>query len=127
MLQARLELAPRLSPDWILSPTRLPIPPLERGLCSIKFSKMLCFSASTDLSKNLTFSQLFLGRVPLERGLNLLYCQLPRLSQNNVIINIQDCQTVNSLKYSSNSLIFAPNISIISSNCAFTVCKLSHL
>ena len=24
---ARLELAPRLSPDWILSPTRLPIPP----------------------------------------------------------------------------------------------------
>ena len=69
MLQARLELAPRLSPDWILSPTRLPIPPLERGLSSINFSKMLCFSASTDLSKNLTFSQLFLGRVPLERGL----------------------------------------------------------
>ena len=29
MLQARLELAPRENPDWILSPTRLPIPPLE--------------------------------------------------------------------------------------------------
>ena len=29
MLQARLELAPRVDPDWILSPTRLPIPPLE--------------------------------------------------------------------------------------------------
>ena len=24
---ARLELAPRVDPDWILSPTRLPIPP----------------------------------------------------------------------------------------------------
>lgn len=24
---ARLELAPRVNPDWILSPTRLPIPP----------------------------------------------------------------------------------------------------
>ena len=32
MLQARLELAPRVNPDWILSPTRLPIPPLERGI-----------------------------------------------------------------------------------------------
>ena len=30
MLQARLELAPRVNPDWILSPTRLPIPPLEQ-------------------------------------------------------------------------------------------------
>ena len=29
LLQARLELAPRVDPDWILSPTRLPIPPLE--------------------------------------------------------------------------------------------------
>ena len=29
MLQARLELAPGYTPDWILSPTRLPIPPLE--------------------------------------------------------------------------------------------------
>ena len=27
---ARLELAPRVDPDWILSPTRLPIPPLEQ-------------------------------------------------------------------------------------------------
>ena len=34
MLQARLELAPRVNPDWILSPTRLPIPPLERGILS---------------------------------------------------------------------------------------------
>ena len=34
MLQARLELAPRVNPDWILSPTRLPIPPLERGIFS---------------------------------------------------------------------------------------------
>ena len=29
MLQARLELALGYTPNWILSPTRLPIPPLE--------------------------------------------------------------------------------------------------
>ena len=37
MLQARLELAPRVNPDWILSPTRLPIPPLERGVNIFNF------------------------------------------------------------------------------------------
>ena len=36
LLQARLELAPRVNPDWILSPTRLPIPPLERGIFSFQ-------------------------------------------------------------------------------------------
>lgn len=30
MLQARLELALSYTPNWILSPTRLPIPPLEQ-------------------------------------------------------------------------------------------------
>ena len=34
MLQARLELALGYTPNWILSPTRLPIPPLERTILS---------------------------------------------------------------------------------------------
>ena len=38
LLQARLELAPRVNPDWILSPTRLPIPPLERIIFSFHAS-----------------------------------------------------------------------------------------
>ncbi len=33
---ARLELAPRVNPDWILSPTRLPIPP--QGLITFLFN-----------------------------------------------------------------------------------------
>lgn len=32
LLQARLELALGYTPNWILSPTRLPIPPLEHVL-----------------------------------------------------------------------------------------------
>ena len=31
---ARLELAPRDNPDWILSPTRLPIPPQGQAFLS---------------------------------------------------------------------------------------------
>ena len=34
---ARLELAPRVNPDWILSPTRLPIPPQGHVAFIIKF------------------------------------------------------------------------------------------
>ncbi len=37
MLQARLELALGYTPNWILSPTRLPIPPLEPIQFSITF------------------------------------------------------------------------------------------
>lgn len=37
LLQARLELALGYTPNWILSPTRLPIPPLELIQFSITF------------------------------------------------------------------------------------------
>ncbi len=35
LLQARLELALGYTPNWILSPTRLPIPPLEHNLSAV--------------------------------------------------------------------------------------------
>ena len=74
MLQARLELAPRVNPDWILSPTRLPIPPLERIL-SFQYSSCLPPLSQTILNR-------LLGRVPLERILSFQYSScLPPLSQ----------------------------------------------
>ena len=42
LLQARLELALGYTPNWILSPTRLPIPPLE----------LIQFSITIRLCKN---------------------------------------------------------------------------
>ena len=74
MLQARLELAPRVNPDWILSPTRLPIPPLERKCYLIvkMFFYFRALEASTSLSSDVTFSHLLVGRVPLERKCYLI-------------------------------------------------------
>ena len=65
MLQARLELAPSYSPDWILSPTRLPIPPLEHRFifCCHVCSDGIEASTSPLLRRYLIF---FVGRVPLE-------------------------------------------------------------
>ncbi len=68
VLQARLELAPRVNPDWILSPTRLPIPPLERNL----FNFQNTTAESVDLSTSPLlgrYSIFLVGRVPLERNL----------------------------------------------------------
>ena len=63
---ARLELAPRVNPDWILSPTRLPIPP--QGHADYLIFIFLCCGIDRlrlpPLSQNLTFSQLLFGRVP---------------------------------------------------------------
>ena len=74
LLQARLELAPRVNPDWILSPTRLPIPPLERG----NYIQFSCYSgigrkSTSPLLKSSTV-RILVGRVPLE--LIVIYRQL---------------------------------------------------
>ena len=70
VLQARLELAPRVNPDWILSPTRLPIPPLERSL----FNFQNTTAESVDLSTSPLLGRyliILVGRVPLERSFQL--------------------------------------------------------
>ena len=61
LLQARLELAPRLSPDWILSPTRLPIPPLEHAVIFLNSALVLAglkTGNKTDNNINIFRSQL---------------------------------------------------------------------
>ena len=48
LLQARLELALGYTPNWILSPTRLPIPPLEHAFVYVSFAITLPYLSSKD-------------------------------------------------------------------------------
>ena len=74
LLQARLELALSYSPNRILSPTRLPIPPLEHGYLIFILSSVIGRLAYLPLSK--TIINCFLGRVPLKHGFR--YCDVGR-------------------------------------------------
>ena len=66
---ARLELALRLSPNWILSPTRLPIPP--PGQAYIKFSITLWRFGRRRL-RSPPISVLNLDRSPCHQGRHIL-------------------------------------------------------